>query len=94
MLTGSSYFAKDSLWGCAPPPYRRLLSHRYVLQLACGICFGPTLSVVGHWFKKRRGIALGITAAGSSIGGAVFPIAARNLIDLVGSVIKCTEVSV
>ncbi|KAJ3566847.1 hypothetical protein NP233_g6743 [Leucocoprinus birnbaumii] len=61
-----------------------LLCQGFTVGLACGICFGPTLSVVGHWFKRRRGIALGLTAAGSSMGGTVFPIAARNLIILVG----------
>jgi len=40
--------------------------------------------VVGHWFNKRRGVALGVTATGSSLGGTIFPIAARNLIGIVG----------
>lgn len=61
-----------------------LVCQGFTVGLACGICFGPTLSVIGHWFKRRRGIALGLTAAGSSIGGTIFPIAARNLIGLVG----------
>ncbi|KAI9460695.1 MFS general substrate transporter [Boletus coccyginus] len=54
------------------------------IGLASGILFGPALGVVSHWFSKRRGLALGITAIGSSIGGTVFPIAAQNLIPEVG----------
>lgn len=46
--------------------------------------FGPTLGIVSHWFSKRRGLALGVNAIGSSIGGTVFPIAAQNLIPEVG----------
>ncbi|KAK7693789.1 hypothetical protein QCA50_003361 [Cerrena zonata] len=61
-----------------------LLCQGFAVGLACGCVFGPTLGVVAHWFKKRRGIALGFNAIGSSIGGTVFPIAARNLIDAVG----------
>jgi MFS family permease len=55
-----------------------------IVQLACGVIFGPTISVVSHWFKKRRSTAMGIVACGSSIGGTVFPIAFRNLVDVVG----------
>ena len=46
--------------------------------------FGPTLGILGHWFKKKRGLALGLCAVGSSIGGTVFPIASRTLIKRVG----------
>ncbi|KAF7336270.1 MFS domain-containing protein [Mycena venus] len=52
--------------------------------LACGMIFGPTVGVMGHWFKRKRGLALGLNAVGSSIGGTVFPIAAKKLIPLVG----------
>ncbi|KAJ8075499.1 hypothetical protein PM082_021129 [Marasmius tenuissimus] len=56
-----------------------------VLQgLACGCVFGPTMGVIGHWFKKNRGRAMGVTAIGSSLGGTIFPIAARRLISEVG----------
>jgi len=44
----------------------------------------PTLAVIGHWFKKRRGLAMGMTAVGSSVGGTLIPIAARLLINRVG----------
>jgi len=40
-------------------------------QLACGCLFGPALSVVAHWFKRRRSLAFGILAIGSSIGGMI-----------------------
>lgn len=53
-------------------------------QLGCGAIFGPAIGVISHWFKKRRGMALGLTAAGSSIGGTVFPIASDRLIREVG----------
>ena len=53
-------------------------------QLACGIIFGPVIGVIAHWFKRRLGLALGLIALGSSIGGTIFPIATHNLIDRVG----------
>ncbi|KAI6162596.1 MFS general substrate transporter [Pisolithus thermaeus] len=52
--------------------------------LFSGIAFSPAISVVSHWFSKKKGLALGITAIGSSLGGTLFPIAGQNLIPLVG----------
>ncbi|KAI5985639.1 MFS general substrate transporter [Pisolithus albus] len=52
--------------------------------LFSGIIFPPAISVVSHWFSKKKGKALGITAIGSSLGGTLFPIAGQNLIPLVG----------
>ncbi|KAJ7444468.1 hypothetical protein FB451DRAFT_1355250 [Mycena latifolia] len=31
-----------------------------VHQLACGMIFGPTVGVMGHWFNRKRGLALGL----------------------------------
>ncbi|KAH6887338.1 major facilitator superfamily domain-containing protein [Coprinopsis sp. MPI-PUGE-AT-0042] len=61
-----------------------LLCHGIFLGLGSGICFGAAFPIVGHWFYKRRGMALGTVALGASAGGTVYPIAARQLIPLVG----------
>ena len=53
-------------------------------QLGCGGIFSPTTAVIAHWFKKRRGLAMGYVAAGSSVGGTLFPILAKSLIPMVG----------
>lgn len=65
---------------------RSLTLHLRIEQLACGVLFGPALGIVSHWFSKRRGLALGVNAIGSSVGGTVFPIAAQNLIPEIGYV--------
>ncbi|KAF7362317.1 MFS domain-containing protein [Mycena venus] len=61
-----------------------LLCQGFVTGISAGVVYGPTVAVIGHWFKKRRGIATGILATGSSLGGTLFPIIARNLIPRVG----------
>lgn len=38
------------------------------------------LSVQSHWFEKRRSLAVGIVASGSSVGGICFPIMLNKLI--------------
>lgn len=48
------------------------------------MCYLIALSVVPGWFDKKRGLAFGITASGSSIGGVIFPIMVQRLIDQVG----------
>jgi len=52
--------------------------------LASGFLFGPTLAVVAHYFNRRRPMAYGVVAIGSSIGGTVLPIAVRKLLPMVG----------
>ncbi|KAF8921208.1 MFS general substrate transporter [Mucidula mucida] len=61
-----------------------LLCQSIVVGISCGTIYGPTMASVPHWWKKRLGLVLGIVAVGSSIGGTVFPIIARNLIPVVG----------
>ncbi len=48
----------------------------FVLLLPLGVlAIGalPSSALITRWFRKRRGLALGISVAGSSIGGAVAP---------------------
>ncbi|KAM5538093.1 hypothetical protein V8D89_008290 [Ganoderma adspersum] len=61
-----------------------LLCQGIAIGLSCGFIFGIVVGVPAHWFKRRVGLALGITTLGSSIGGTIYPIAVRNLMDKVG----------
>jgi MFS transporter, OFA family, oxalate/formate antiporter len=47
-------------------------------QVCCGQV--PTMLVVTRWFRRYRGIAVGITLMGTSIGGAVFPLIVKPLL--------------
>lgn len=42
------------------------------------------MAVHGHWFSKRRGIALGITTSGSGLGGVIVPIILQRLLPRIG----------
>ncbi|KAH0583380.1 hypothetical protein H2248_009007 [Termitomyces sp. 'cryptogamus'] len=61
-----------------------VLCQGIVIGIAAGGIFGPTTAVIGHWFHRRRGLAMGWIAVGSSLGGTLLPIAANNLIATVG----------
>ncbi|KAL4990351.1 major facilitator superfamily domain-containing protein [Aspergillus falconensis] len=57
-------------------------SKYYQILLAQGICspigtsalFHISINCVNTWFRRRRALALGITASGSGFGGIIFPI--------------------
>lgn len=48
--------------------------------MASGILFAPVMTCVSHYFHKRRATALGVTVAGSSLGGVIFPIALTKML--------------
>ncbi|KIK46495.1 hypothetical protein CY34DRAFT_9635 [Suillus luteus UH-Slu-Lm8-n1] len=54
------------------------------LGMSCGFLFSPAIVSVSQWFSKRRGLALSTTALGAALGSIVFPVAAQNLIPLIG----------
>lgn len=52
--------------------------HIYLIHVLMGVCFAANNIVVvvillSNWFEKKRGIALGLTVAGTSIGSALMP---------------------
>ncbi|KAL3478300.1 major facilitator superfamily domain-containing protein [Aspergillus californicus] len=62
------------------------------LFLGQGICFGfgmgslfiSTVGIPNQWYKKKRGIANGIVAAGSGTGGLVYSLATNKIIQQLG----------
>ncbi|KAJ7138059.1 MFS general substrate transporter [Mycena epipterygia] len=61
-----------------------LVCQGIAVGIASGVIFGPTLAIVSHWFKRRRSTAMGIVAAGSSVGGVIIPILVQKLIPQIG----------
>ncbi|BGP37108.1 hypothetical protein JCM10449v2_001012 [Rhodotorula kratochvilovae] len=47
--------------------------------LGVGFLFLPSMSIQSHWFARRRALAIGIVASGSSVGGVCFPIMLNKL---------------
>lgn len=55
--------------------YQVILCQRIILGFSCGLIFAPALTVVGHYLFKKRAMA------GSPIGGIIYPVILKNLID-------------
>ncbi|KAI9000628.1 MFS general substrate transporter [Trametes punicea] len=51
------------------------------IGLAGGTVFTAGASAIPHWFQKKLGLAYACVAAGSSIGGTIFPIILKNLLE-------------
>jgi MFS family permease len=64
--------------------YQFFLAQGLVLGLCMSFLFTPALATVSRYFVRHRGLALGITVAGSSMGGVIWPIMLDQLLNTHG----------
>jgi MFS family permease len=64
--------------------YQLFLAQGFLLGIGVAFVFLPPFAILPRYFVARRGVALGLTACGASIGGVIWPIALRNLLEKVG----------
>lgn len=64
--------------------WQLMLTQGILTGLGNGIFFTPTLAMITTYFEKRRGIAVGLVTTGNSLGGAIYPVIARQLLPQVG----------
>lgn len=57
-----------------------ILGQGILLSVGNTLLLCPAVALVGQYFKKRLALALGITIAGSSLGGVVWPIVIHALL--------------
>src|SRR3954464_579498 len=68
LLLGFGYL----LAGYAPNIWTLAGAHMVIGVGASGT-FGPIISDMSHWFRKRRGVAIAIASCGNYLSGAVWP---------------------
>ncbi|KAJ7730923.1 major facilitator superfamily domain-containing protein [Mycena olivaceomarginata] len=61
-----------------------MLCQGFGVGIGSGLMISTMLTVVAHWFRRRRGFALGVTCFGGALGSTVQPIILRQLIAKVG----------
>lgn len=64
--------------------YQLLLAQGFGIGLGMGTLFGPAISCASTYFKKKRLMAISIMTSGGGLGGCIFPLAANNLLNLLG----------
>lgn len=52
--------------------------------VSLSLSFNPAISIVAHYFYRRRGLATGIASSGASFGGVVFPLLFQNVVSRIG----------
>ncbi|KAI7829839.1 major facilitator superfamily domain-containing protein [Gamsiella multidivaricata] len=60
------------------------LTHGFMYGFGAGMALFTSVAISVQWFDKKRGLASGITVAGSGIGGAVLAPLNRILISKIG----------
>ncbi|SVC73311.1 uncharacterized protein METZ01_LOCUS326165, partial [marine metagenome] len=49
--------------------------------IGTGASFGPLIADVSHWFRRRRGVAVGFCASGFYFGGMIWPLVMNFLME-------------
>ncbi|KAF7301923.1 MFS general substrate transporter [Mycena indigotica] len=87
LVSGSTlYIVSSFLLSLAKPHhfYQNFLAQSCGMGIGMGTIFLPSLSVAAHYFKRRRGIAVGIMLSGSSVGAVIYPVMINHLFSSVG----------
>lgn len=64
--------------------YQFFLSQGLLFGLGSGLIFYPAISIPGHWFARRRALAMSIVGSSSGLGGTLWPIALKHLLSSIG----------
>jgi MFS family permease len=79
VLLGGGYVAASY----APNIWTLDAAH-FLIGVGASGTFGPIISDMSHWFKKRRGIAIAIASSGNYLSGAVWPPIIQYFIETSG----------
>lgn len=60
--------------------WQLILAQGILGGISAGTTFSPGIAAVGHYFRKKRGFAMSMGVAGSSLGGVVLPIALNEML--------------
>ncbi|CZR54840.1 uncharacterized protein PAC_04724 [Phialocephala subalpina] len=64
--------------------YQIFLCQGLLVGIATGLLYQPSITIVSHYFEKRRALAMGIATSGASLGGVLYPILLNHLFAKIG----------
>ena len=64
--------------------WQAILAQAFVIGLGAGLLFVPSVAVVPQYFSSKLVTAMGLSVAGSSLGGIIYPIMFNRLVQEVG----------
>ncbi len=74
IIAGICLGAGFCIAGFAPNLLVFSAAHAVLIGVGAGTGFAPLMADVSHWFVKRRGFALVVTASGNYLAGAIWPL--------------------
>jgi MFS family permease len=85
-LIGTGIFLGVGFIACALTTsiWQFTLIQGFFIGIGSSACFGPLMANISHWFKRRRGIAVALTACGTYIAGSVWPIVMKGFVQTEG----------
>ncbi|KAG7291654.1 hypothetical protein NEMBOFW57_001673 [Staphylotrichum longicolle] len=85
LLASTAFMVASLLLSSTSSEFGHILTALGVLSsLASPLLFTPSIAAIGHFFKRRRGLATGIATTASSASGVVFPFILQALFVRVG----------
>jgi len=79
LIPGSiSYVFSIMMTSLCKEYYQFILAQGVLGGISTGFLFTPSLAVISHYFRKKRGFAMGVCSAGASLGGLLFPIGLKH----------------
>ncbi|KAI7183534.1 hypothetical protein KC363_g8212 [Hortaea werneckii] len=86
LLVVGSVFYLAGIFGMAESSqfWQFMVTYGMVGGAGSAILSTVAVSVLGHWFDKKKGLATGIVILGGSLGGVVFPLALRPMFEKIG----------
>ncbi|KAF3484367.1 riboflavin transporter MCH5 [Arthroderma uncinatum] len=64
--------------------YQFVLSQAICSGIGASFIFNPAMAAPQTYFREKRGIVAGLTVAGSSLGGVIFPLMVQHILPRVG----------
>ncbi|KAH0343492.1 MFS general substrate transporter, partial [Aureobasidium melanogenum] len=61
-----------------------LLAQGFCIGIGSGLLFVPAVAILPTYFRAKLGLAVGLAACGSSMGGIIYPIVFYRLLDQIG----------
>ena len=81
---GAALVIAMMLLSLATEYYQIMLCQGILIGICLGLLYIPSVALIPLYFKKHLGLALGLSTAGGSIGGVIYPIIFRQMVHKIG----------
>lgn len=84
MLTALALGAGFILASYSQQVWQLTVTQGLLIGVGASTGFGPLLAYISHWFKRRRGMAVALTASGNYLAGAIWPVVLKGYLETDG----------